>query len=95
MLQRDGFNGGSKGDKAHRLLSKEGRKAERIAAIRSSVVFSGALMIKSMKESMFKSAWKDRYFVIASGKKIDTFVFHFFFYLLNTSFTQIFHFSDA
>ena len=36
-------------------------------------------MIKSMKESIFKSAWKDRYFVIASGKKIDTFVFHFFF----------------
>ena len=27
-------------------------------------------MIKSMKESMFKSAWKDRYFVIASGTEI-------------------------
>jgi hypothetical protein len=27
----------------------------------------GALMIKTSKESMFKFAWKERYFVIASG----------------------------
>lgn len=65
--QRDGFNGGSKADKAERSLSKEERKAERIAAIRSAVVYAGTLMMKNTKESMFKSSWKERYFVIASG----------------------------
>ena len=67
--QRDGFNGGSKADKAVRSLSKEERKAERIAAIRSAVVYAGTLMMKNTKESMFKSSWKERYFVIASGVK--------------------------
>jgi hypothetical protein len=65
--QRDAFNGGSKADKAERGLTKEQRKAERIAAIRSSIIYSGHLLIKSGKESIFKAAWKDRYFVIASG----------------------------
>jgi hypothetical protein len=72
FLQRDGFNGGSKADKAERGLSKDERKAERIAAIRSAIVFSGPLMIKNTKESMFKSSWKERYFVIASGTYIVT-----------------------
>ena len=67
-LQRDGFNGGSKADKAERGLSKDQRKAERIAAIRSAIVYGGPLMIKNTKESMFKSSWKERYFVIASGE---------------------------
>lgn len=67
ILQRDGFNGGSKADKAERGLSKDQRKAERIAAIRSAIVYGGPLMIKNTKESMFKSSWKERYFVIASG----------------------------
>lgn len=71
-MQRDGFNGGSKADKAERGLSKDERKAERIAAIRSAIVFSGPLMIKNTKESMFKSSWKERYFVIASGTYIVT-----------------------
>jgi hypothetical protein len=66
-IQRDGFNGGSKADKAERGLSKDQRKAERIAAIRSAIVYGGPLMIKNTKESMFKSSWKERYFVIASG----------------------------
>ena len=50
-------------------------------------------MIKSNKESMFKSAWKDRYFVIASGKwhrfvtklifwKIFSSLFHLFIFYL-------------
>lgn len=66
-FQRDAFNGGSKADQAERGLTKEQRKAERIAAIRSSVIYSGHLLTKNVKESIFKSAWKDRYFVIASG----------------------------
>jgi hypothetical protein len=72
--QRDAFNGGSKADKAERGLTKEQRKAERIAAIRSSIIYSGHLLIKSGKESIFKAAWKDRYFVIASGDLPSTHV---------------------
>jgi hydroxyacyl-ACP dehydratase HTD2-like protein with hotdog domain len=67
LFQRDAFNGGSKADKAERGLTKEQRKAERIAAIRSSVVYSGQLLTKNVKESIFHAAWKDRFFVIASG----------------------------
>jgi hypothetical protein len=71
LLQRDAFNGGSKADKAERGLTKEQRKAERIAAIRSSVVYSGQLLTKNVKESIFHAAWKDRFFVIASGVSLS------------------------
>ena len=49
-------------------LTKEERKAERIAAIRTAIVHGGLLSIKSAKERIFKATWKDRYFVIASGE---------------------------
>ena len=69
-ILQDGFNGGSNADQAARGLSKEERAAERIAAIRTAVVHGGPLSMKSAKTGLFKSGWKDRYFVIASGNQI-------------------------
>lgn len=49
-------------------LSKEERQAERIAAIRSAIVHGGPLSMKSAKERIFQATWKEKYFVIASGR---------------------------
>ena len=71
-------------------LTKEERKAERIAAIRTAIVHGGLLSIKSAKERIFKATWKDRYFVIASGEHLVPIIIHYIYSRSRLSFLILF-----